>query len=268
MASRRKIAWCLRAAAICVAGLNASLGRAAPTGDTTPTTVAPNQSISLTDVEASPQEPTVASAPTTPAGEPRSPDQATAPVESSAGASSPSSTKLRRRGATGLSSGDSLSSGLSVPWYRSGFVSLGVVLGVIGAVYWLTRKLVPALASSDGTAVRVVARTALSPKHNVALLRVGRRFVLVGLSGERMSPLAEITDGEEVAELLTITGAGSRSSGDAFENVMSSETDAFDVDHHDEATDADPIVPGRRIGFHGNALSQLKDRLRGLQRKT
>ena len=163
--------------------------------------------------------------------------------------------------------------GLTVPWYRSGLVSLAVVLGLVGAVYWLTRKLVPSFRASDSSVVRVVARSSISPRHNVALLRVGRRFVLVGVSGDRMSALSEITDADEVAELVAKVGGGAGTSGSAFERVISRETDAFAVGAG-ERVDSDPaddapgtVVPSRRVGFHGNALSQLKDRLRGLQKK-
>ena len=46
-----------------------------------------------------------------------------------------------------------------------------------------------------GEGLQILARTALSPRHHVFVLRFSDRKVLVGVSGDRMVPLAVIEDG-------------------------------------------------------------------------
>lgn len=95
------------------------------------------------------------------------------------------------------------------PWYRSTLFSLSVVLALIGAAYYGVRKLVPSLrAPQRSELIRVLARTALTPKQHVALVQCGRRVVLIGVSPDRVETLSEITDPTEVSE-LTISEAAS-----------------------------------------------------------
>jgi len=88
---------------------------------------------------------------------------------------------------------------------------LAVVLLVICLVFWAVRKYVPGMRRLAGSsAVRVLARTYLSPRQSVTLVKVGRRVLVVGQSADRLSGLGEISDGEEVSELLGLC----RSEGD------------------------------------------------------
>ncbi len=139
-----------------------------------------------------------------PAAEPHVPELCQPPVENRRhtgepagdvrGAGGPRQTVARQRTTT-------------VPWYRSGMVSLGVVLAAIAGVALLFRRLVPSVRSAAGGGIEVLARNHLSPKQTLALVRVGRRMVLVGVTPERMTSLCEIDDPQEVSELL---GAASK----------------------------------------------------------
>lgn len=106
----------------------------------------------------------------------------------------------------------------SVPWYRSGLVSLGVVLAAIAGVSLLLRRLVPSVRAMNGGAIEVLGRNHLAPKQSLTLVRVGRRIVLVGVTPERLSTLCVIDDPQEVAELL----------GRAAGELASSEASGFD----------------------------------------
>ncbi len=267
MASWRKIGFFSCAGAAAAIWCAAVPLYASTSDGATPSAVAPNQSVSITEIDTSADVLPKHDVPNELAATEES--LARDAVEPNEPVARPHTTMMRRRGTSRQASSDSIPTGLAVPWYRSGLVSLAVVLGVVAGVYWLTRKFVPAFRASDSSIVRVVARSALSPKHNVALLRIGRRFVLVGVSGDRMNTLSEITDAEEVAELVAKVGGGSGSTAGAFEKMMTREADAFDVDFDGGAADeeAGPMVPSRRAGLHGGALSQLKDRLRGLQKE-
>jgi len=84
-----------------------------------------------------------------------------------------------------------------VPWYRHGLVALSVVLGVIFGLLWLLRRYVPSVRKAPAGPLRVVARTAISPKQSVALLEVGRRYVLVGITADHLTNLGHIQDPDE-----------------------------------------------------------------------
>jgi len=60
-------------------------------------------------------------------------------------------------------------------------------------------------------AIEVLGRTALSPRHAVCLLKVGRRLVLVGMAGDRIAPISVIDQGDEVADILRQLGASDTS---------------------------------------------------------
>lgn len=105
-----------------------------------------------------------------------------------------------------LKSGDASSS--SSGWIRT-VLSLAVVLGLIFALKWAMRKYSPGKAApAQSKLVEVLFRTPISPKHQVMLIRVGQRVLVVGAGAEGMNTLAEISDPEQVAEVL---GAAERS---------------------------------------------------------
>ncbi|GIK16487.1 MAG: hypothetical protein BroJett003_14510 [Planctomycetota bacterium] len=104
----------------------------------------------------------------------------------------------------------------ALPWYRSGMAATAAVLGLIYLVYRMARRYVPGAVRTDHGVLTVAARTLVGPKQSVVLLQVGRRrYVLVGISGDRMTALSELTDADEVAELaagiLTRSAAAARS---------------------------------------------------------
>jgi flagellar protein FliO/FliZ len=82
-------------------------------------------------------------------------------------------------------------------------LSLGVVVAVILALRWGGVKLFNGSSAIKGSrAMQVVSRSIISPKQQLMLVQVGRRLVVVGNSGTHLATLAEITDADEVAELL------------------------------------------------------------------
>jgi len=70
------------------------------------------------------------------------------------------------------------------------------VLSIGGALVLVLKKFTPMSRSMNaGGMVRVLGRTALSPRHTVFVLRVSNQKVLiVGVSGDRMVNLSEISD--------------------------------------------------------------------------
>jgi len=156
----------------------------------------------------------------------------------------------------------------ATPWYRSGLGALMIVLALVAVVFYALRRFVPSMRAPDHGAIRVVARTALTPKHSVALIRLGRRFVLIGVSGDRLNTLAEVNDADEVGALAALVG-GAASQGD-FSHALADESMSYEAPwagapepNHDGAT----VTNSRRTSRGGNALAQLKSRLLSLQSK-
>jgi len=139
-----------------------------------------------------------------------------------------SSTQLRRRGPPRPKrDAADLSEGKSAPWYRTGLGALGIVLTLIVVAVWLLRRWVPAARVMDSSVLNVVGRASLSPKHSLALVQVGRRFVLVGISGDRLSGLCEVADPDEAAELAVRTGTGMKPQRRAFGDLLLHEAEAY-----------------------------------------
>lgn len=167
-----------------------------------------------------------------------------------------------------------------VPWYRTGIGALSIVLTVIAVAVWSIRRWMPKLGGGGCSVLNVVGRAGLSPKHSVALVSLGRRFVLVGLSGDRMTPICEVSDPQEVAE-LTLRLGRSRSpgmsvstGGDAksFESLLTGEVNEYA--HVPEprnngagAKDRQGNAPASRLHRAREPLGALLERLRSVKMK-
>lgn len=89
-----------------------------------------------------------------------------------------------------------------IGWWRT-LGALALVVALILAMRWLLRRSSSVRASSRmPQAIEVMAKTAVSPKHTVMLVRVGRRVLVVAAGADGMNTLAEIQDPEQVSELL------------------------------------------------------------------
>jgi flagellar biogenesis protein FliO len=153
----------------------------------------------------------------------------------------------------------------AIPWYRTMAGSLGIVLALVGALYVCVRRWMPSQTAAESGLLRVVARSHLSPKQGVALIQLGRRFVLVGVSPGRLQPLSEITDPEEVADLTVreATGSATRKDYSRFEAILQGRAGEF------EQPSAPPtdFAPARRSPAAGSSpgLGDLVRRLKSLQ---
>lgn len=172
---------------------------------------------------------------------------------------------------TGVASKEPSTDSTSVPWYRTGLGALFIVMCVMGGLYWAVRRWVPSVRVSDNRVIRVVARTAITPKHHTALLRMGQRLVLVGISGDKMNTLCEITNPQEVAELIARVDTTQSSHATGFENLLAKETADYTEskpDLHTETIHADDDHRSHRQGWLKTpALSELKNKLRLLQHR-
>lgn len=75
-------------------------------------------------------------------------------------------------------------------WLRLG-LALALVLGMILALQWAARRFGQGARGSDG--IRVVSQRSLGPKLSLAVIEVGGRTLLVGLSPNGVAPVADLT---------------------------------------------------------------------------
>jgi len=128
----------------------------------------------------------------------------------------------QKSSATQQSGSSSESSSLDGLDTRRVALSLAGVITLILLLRVALRKLFPQAGAARSSAVaRVLARTVIAPKQQVILLQVGRRVVVVGDCGTQMTPLAEITDADEIALLVgqveqDKSGGASRAFGGLF----------------------------------------------------
>ena len=130
------------------------------------------------------------------------------------------------------------------PWYSSLPVALLVVLAsIVGCAYAAKRHL--RLGRSDGglPALQVVARSYLSPKQSICLVRAGPRLIMVGVTADRITHLTDIDDPDAAAQLI----------GRAEASKEDSRTGAFQRLVVDEGTvyrrpsPAESMDPGRTV---------------------
>jgi len=148
-----------------------------------------------------------------------------------------------------------------------GWWPLIVVLAIIAGVAIAARRWLPksSVFGARGV-VEVLGRQYLSSKQSVAVLKVGRRVVVVGMTPERLTHLDTITDADEVADLVGRAASGRPGSlSSAFEREVLREAAAYapcDVSSHaDDDAPADTL--GRYsasgpLGPYAGAARQLR----------
>lgn len=82
------------------------------------------------------------------------------------------------------------------PWSSAGTVAvfLLIIIGLIFLLAWLATKMRairPAMASG---AIQPVATLTLGVKERIALIQVGEKQILVGITAQRITPLAEFDE--------------------------------------------------------------------------
>lgn len=159
------------------------------------------------------------------------------------------------------------------PWYRNSVMSLAIVLVLVAATLWGLRRLVPSLrhpVTSD--AIRVVARTALTPRHQLALVECGDRTLLIGVSPDRLHALGEIgspaRQSGAVAGHERETNSISFGGSDGFDQLLETERRSY-VQPPVDRSARQPSSDRSRQPLLGAAvrgpLKELLDRVRALK---
>ena len=150
-------------------------------------------------------------------------------------------------------------------------IALVVVVGLILLLRGLFRHMTAMPGTGRGSKlVTVLSRSVVSPKQQVLVLQVGKRLLVVGDSGGRMSALCEISDPDEIAAMVGQTRTSSASAratgtfGGLFRraNEPFVETDAVDLTQEEPTSDIDP-----NDGVSAEEVGGLLDKVRMLQQQ-
>lgn len=125
-------------------------------------------------------------------------------------------------------------------------VPLLAVLGLIGvAAYFVKRHLPARNMLMGGQVLQVVARLPVSSKQSLVLVKMGRRLILTGVSGEQISTLCVVDDPDQVATLTAEAASGQPDSiagafSDAYQEAAHAyaEEGTLDDDHERETAGA------------------------------
>jgi flagellar biogenesis protein FliO len=84
-----------------------------------------------------------------------------------------------------------------------------IVVGLLLSFIWLLRSLQPrASRQLPKEVVEVLGRAPLAGKQTTQLVRVGHKLLLIAITPDGAKPLTEITDPDEVAQLISACDAG------------------------------------------------------------
>lgn len=116
--------------------------------------------------------------------------------------------------------------------------ALGVVIGLVLLARWGYRKLGGRMVTRSSPVVEVLSRTMVAPRSHVLLLRVGPRVLVVSDSSAGARTLAEVTDPEEVADLLgTLQSEKSDSPSGNFGRLLGRMNASLEEDASEEGSD-------------------------------
>jgi flagellar biosynthetic protein FliO len=148
-------------------------------------------------------------------------------------------------------------------------LALGIVLAAIFISQKAWKKFgMPGVAGRSSGVLQVVSRLSVSPKQQILLVRVGRRFVVVGNSGTQMNTLCDISDPEEAALLLGQTATERQGSiTSSFNAVLGEEEKHFEEETPPslEAAEVPPDDP--ELASTREEINGLMEKVRGMSKQ-
>lgn len=147
--------------------------------------------------------------------------------------------------------------------------SLGIVLVLILALKWSAKRMFPGqIGLRSSRAVEVLSRSPLSPRQQFLLLRVGKRLVVVADSGGSMNPICQITDADEVAEMLgQLHSTGSHGSGKNFLALFRGNRQTFDEKAAGEEIADSSDGEDAEVGATREEIGGLMEKIRVLSKQ-
>lgn len=139
------------------------------------------------------------------------------------------------------------------------FLPLLAVLALIVVMGLVVKRFLPSRRLLAGSGVlEIVARTPLSSRQSLVLVKMGRRLVLLGVTAGQISTLCQVDDPEQVALLVgEIVSERPGSMTQGFARAFNEETRAFS----NGAVEQDPALEA------GGHVRGLLEKVRRLKRK-
>lgn len=142
-------------------------------------------------------------------------------------------------------------------------LSLAVVLGLIAGGVLLLRRFVPRVRQYSTGQIEMLARTFVSAKQSLALVRVGQRVVLVGIGPESVSCLTVIDDPAEVGQLLARGGNRRRGvPSETFDRYVRQEAAAYSPLSDTDSEPGDPVGNHCRVAGSAGGVAELLDKVK------
>ncbi len=144
---------------------------------------------------------------------------------------------------------------------------LVVIVAVMGGGMYLFRKLLPGRGRLfGGGAAEVLGRTYLDSRRYVALVRVGKRVLVVGVGPEQIGALGELSDPDEVAEVMRQSGPASESGKQTFRSLLEARAGREPAALSAEDADDRVAAPGGEAAGLERAMDSIHARIRGLRK--
>jgi flagellar biogenesis protein FliO len=116
-------------------------------------------------------------------------------------------------------------------WRLWDFFPLLVVLALVGILALILRRFLPGRRLPGNGVLQVAAKTQLSGKHQLVLVRMGRQLLLLGVSPDRIATLSVVDDPQQVAILLgEIESSRPGSAAHEFGSSFAEEAGAYEED--------------------------------------
>ncbi|MEE8142635.1 MAG: flagellar biosynthetic protein FliO [Planctomycetota bacterium] len=113
---------------------------------------------------------------------------------------------------------------------------LVVVVLAVASIYFLKRLMPGASSARSSQLIEVVARSSLTPKHQLLVVRVAERAMVIGISPEGITRVAEMNDPREVMQT---------SATPSFENQLAREKASYPLSQKRE--ERSPALYGKEI---------------------
>lgn len=145
-------------------------------------------------------------------------------------------------------------------WLQT-FLALAVVVGLIFALRYLLRRFArPTGPARVSAAIDVLTRVNLSGKHQLILVRLGKKLVLLGAGAEGLAALSEVSEPHEVADLLKAVESGS---SEPFAGIFRRKAERFSGGRDENDSSGGESADTGASGAVRSVSEKLRSRLSG-----
>jgi flagellar biogenesis protein FliO len=146
-------------------------------------------------------------------------------------------------------------------------MALAVVIGAIFGLRWAGQRFFGISSVGDGGVVKVLSRSTIGPRQQVILMQVGKRVLVVANSATGINTLCEVSDGEEIASLVSEAKRPVIERAKSFKSLFGRAEANFDGDVQEEtAKEIAEKEDVAEVATTREEISGLLDKVRNLTR--